>query len=310
MRPTAWPVAFLALLAFAALPPGPTARADEAPGLEQAAEALRRLDGFLNRVAAPLEETLEALRALAGSYFEIAPAEGEEHDATFERLVAAHRRAVRVRLFRALTVARPVRGENLREPVNVEAARLLGVIYADPRARSDARRFVSRGLIRALEGPLYKPRGYAISAELTETAYQALAAIGELSTLAWLADRHLHTREAPEDLAQILAAHRAMLRFREVPGELRHQIVRRMVAIYAGVETQASQSQVPGALAAQSARRFWDRTRLDLIATLQHLTGHPLNERGETLATMREFQIWWQHHGNPRRPPWTEPLAP
>ena len=40
------------------------------------------------------------------------------------------------------------------------------------------------------------------------------------------------------------------------------------------------------------------------VPALQHFAGKPTNAKGEALATVRAFQVWWRSHRKPGDAAW------
>lgn len=189
-------------------------------------------------------------------------------------------------------------GSNVREPVNVRAARLIGT-WDDPKVARKVQRILERYVLDAK---------YPVSDRMLEEGFAALAHIGSPTSLEWLVDEFSHTRSTPEHYVdQLLAAHKAMLLFplAQVAGDLRYDIVEQMLRSYAGVESQAEQSSTDPALV--RARVFWGRIGRGVVSVLQRYAGEPTNDRGVQLATVAEFQNWFRDHKSPRDEVWQDP---
>jgi hypothetical protein len=190
---------------------------------------------------------------------------------------------------------------NAREEVNVRAAELLGAssdLLEGTRERHRLARRIQRVAQRWMKAH------YTEGEPAYTAAFSALAGLGDLDGFSWLVDKFMYTRKRPEDVAQLRAAHRALAKFRKVPGDLRLKLVKTMIHTYAGVEALAVQSTTD--TSALASRRFWNQIRDVTIPLLQRYAGYPKHENGKALATMQEFMVWFRDHENPHRAPWTD----
>jgi hypothetical protein len=303
----------LALAAVVGLPAAAgalarTAAAAEAVELAEAAEQDEGLERLLSRTRATNDEIILALETVAAQFHEVKAPEDPEALKTFRDRVKSYRSRARAHFLAALLLVKvdPKLRENVRDPVAIAAARILGTVFSDSRTLLSVRQSVARDLVRALETSLYKPHGYHVSIPLTETCFDSLARLNQIASLEWMVDQFIHTRDVAEDVAQLIAAQKAMVKFTGVPGSLRLRIVKRMVAIYAGVETRANSIQGFGPSAEQAARLFWDQVRVVVIAVLAFYAREPVDAQGQGFTTVREFQVWFQANDNPRRQPWLD----
>ena len=285
-----------------------SASAAEPVDLVTAVEHAKDLERLLAKSGSTNEALVEAIGIVAQEFHEVLAPTDPAALREFRDAVKSYRRRARSHLLAALLLVDvdPKTRVNLRDLVCVEGARALGVVFADARAVASIRRDVSLDIRRALETSLYRPRAYRVSMELAEACFDALARMNERTSLEWMVAEHIHTRDVPEDIVQMLAAQRAMVKFNRVPGVLRFQIVKRMISLYAGSETLAEDViRFPGSRA-QAAKQFWDKVRVTVIAVLQFYCRMPVNERGQAFSTLREFQVWWQRHDNVTRDPWLD----
>lgn len=185
---------------------------------------------------------------------------------------------------------------NQRDDVNIKAAEILGKT-GDPD--------VSSQIIKALETGPFKAKGYLVPELLLETAFGALGQLGATESLEWMLDNFVHTNNDKDRVNQLVAAHKAMILFPDVPGKLRYAIVEEMVKTYSGTESQAIQNS--NDVKVQAAKQFWDRIKNDAIKAVQVMSKEPTDDEGQVLATMKEFQQWFRDHKNARKEPWTDP---
>ena len=108
-----------------------------------------------------------------------------------------------------------------------------------------------------------------------------------------------HTKSSPREVVdQLVAAHAAMVGFKNVPGKLRYELVSEMVKSYAGVESLGPRSDDPRW---RSQKRFWDRIKIGVLKALRHYTGHPTDETGTELMTVEQFVAWFRARQASRR---------
>jgi hypothetical protein len=244
-------------------------------------------------------------------------ASGDERKGAVEELARLHaaldagrrehrvlQRKVEAGLLRALVLFRAERAapeKNLCRDTNVLAAQKLGGLAGtlgakDRKALSTSIRERVEHVIRDKWDPesWYQPH--------LDATFEALAALDDKGTLKWMLESYHHT--LTREVAFLIAAHQAMVKFRDVPGPLRYEICDTMITAYAGVEAVAMKnSNVPQD---QAKKLFWDQVRTHTIPVVQTFARRPLNERGEALSTMREFQAWWREHKDKRKAPWRD----
>ena len=101
--------------------------------------------------------------------------------------------------------------------------------------------------------------------------------------------------ENPPDLPVL--AMQAIARHEHMPGNLRHAMVRDLVAAYAPLERRAA-----GGF--DVAR--WDRMRIAVLHATLSQAGEPRDEAGELLTTMADLARWFRQHTSPRGEHWTD----
>lgn len=275
-------------------------------GDRQVAQArLDRLKKELSTSKSRSADLLGALDAVEESYRGLAKTGSPgtatpEPDADLEKWRQKWRKGAEKLYLKALALTKLDRRkeQNLRVDVNVRAAAILGR-SGHPKLWKDVKRI--------LETRVFKAR-YEVSQRFLESAFDALAALGDPDALAWMADAFIHTNSSPRKVVdRLVAAQQAFARFpvEKVPGKLRYVIVKKLVKLYPATESVARQSRNDPGI--QSVRRFWDRIRIGAIRATQHFSQTPRNENGEALATMQELSVWFRAHKRVQRAPWTDP---
>ncbi len=230
-------------------------------------------------------ELIEYMTAAAKAYGELDP---KRH--------AALRKQVYDLLLRGMRFWKLKQTENVRTPVNIQAATLFGELV--PKLDKKTKAKLARTTERLLD-ELPKAR-YDVENEHIEALANLLARIGDARSMAFLTREYLRTDR--KLIPYIIAAMKATQRFETVAPKTRYELVDRSVVLYAPLETAAeTSSKTP---ATQSKKATWDEIRTHVIAMMQKMARTPVNEKGEALNTVHEFQVWIRHNDNPRRAPW------
>jgi hypothetical protein len=303
--------------------------------LQRLAAQLKRHRNYVN------EELIATMNAVAAAYGNIrqpeAPAKPEDEsdeaamkawrDAQREHETQMRRWDENDKKFRkeaisllldALVIVQAKNNVTERTEVNRQAARLIGQLLADPGdAEKDspeaerARKTTSRNLIQIVSrGPLNNPRDHQVNRDLVEDVFATMASLNDTDTLQWMLKSFTHTRDQPEGvLHQLVAAHKAMVLFKNVPGSLRYAVVQEFLKTYPATEGTAKESSTDNKKLA--VKRFWDSVKTDTVRVLQYYAtapgaDGPPSKEGVALASMAEFQEWFRGHNNVRRPPWVD----
>jgi len=184
--------------------------------------------------------------------------------------------------------------------VNILAAELLG--KTAPVLNDKERQLLSAKIRTVLQKIAKDRKPIQWQQEPLDAAYAALAALNDPGTLRWMLEEHSHSKE--REIPFLMAAHRAMLKFKDVPGKLRHDICKRMIIAYSAVESVARTAS--SAVKDRAKKRFWDQMREYVIPVLQVYCGKPENAEGEALSTVHEFDRWFDDHDNKRKAPWKD----
>ncbi len=325
-------LALLAIGALTFLAPAPAVAEEVDPvPLERAEEALGRLAKSLKsrksineQLIADLDEVAEAYHNLEQPAMpelqEIAEGTPEEEARAIksanDKLTRAYETALAkfekgqkkfrrdcikayIRALKLTKIHKPTE-TNQRDDVNIKAAQILGDT-GDPEVSDD--------LIKALETGPFKAKGYMVPELLLETSFAALGKLNDMDSLEWLLDNFVHTNNARDKVNQLIAAHKAMILFKNVPGKLRYEIVEEMVKTYSGTELRA-RNKGSTDKNDQAAARLWDRIKIDAIRAVQVMAGEPKHEmgdqEGELLMLMSEFSDWFRDNKNPRKAPWKD----
>ena len=231
-------------------------------------------------------------------------------------------------LFKALRVVEynPRNKENTRNQVNLSAARALGEILGSPdlakfretkevaKLRSDR----ARDLQGVITADLGKPKGnkeYDVPVDVLEAAFAAVGRTNDLKSLDWLREEYIHTRNGRFEEERLVAAHKAMKLFLNVPAKTRFDIVDAMITLYGGAEakgTQQSGSTAAERAAAQAAKAFWDKIKTGVIEVINYYAtapggGPPVNAEGQGYTTIKELNRWLNEHKRMGKDPWVDP---
>lgn len=236
-------------------------------------------------------------------------------DGTLDLMV----RAVRV-------VLRPgQRGDNLRNDVNLAAATALGDIIGSPdlakgrdaKAVDKVRGELAKQLMGILEKDFDKRHAddMMAPAALTEAVFTALGRTNDLKVLEWMALNFIHTNNGAYHEERLVAAHKAMKLFTNVPAKVRHQIVGQMITVYSGTEgstNQINSSDPKTRQQAQAAKAFWSKIQTGVIECVNYYAtapggGAPTNAEGTGLTTMKDLMEWWRKNDKLGRSPWVDP---
>lgn len=189
---------------------------------------------------------------------------------------------------------------NQLDEVNIRAARILGELSA--RMDDSGRSRISKKLMKEIEG-LDKAK-HDVRGDLLEQMFSSLAQHNQTASLSWMADNYIHTKSRDEDVTRLVAAHKAMIKFTNVPGKVRYAVCKEMIKTYSSVESQAEQSSNEPAI--QAKKQFWDQVRVDAIKVVQYYGGDPEDGDKQVINTMTGFADWWRTVKSPKALPWKD----
>jgi hypothetical protein len=330
------------------------ARAADPVPIEQAEADVTMLMAQVKDDKKGNEDLIGSIGAIQAEFFNIAPPAGEAPaalaDGATPEAVQAHAAAQkkydddvkkwqeRVKtwqgdaldvLFKALRVVEynPKQKENSRNDVNLKAALALGEIlgspdlakFRDEKEVAKLRGENARKLQDVITNDFGKPKGnreYSVPVGVLEATFAAIGKTNDPRSLEWLAKEYVHTRNGQFEEERLVAAHKAMKVFTNVPGKQRYAIVGEMIKIYSGTEASAG-NQSSGSTAAekskaQAAKAFWDKIKSGVVEAVNYYAtapggGPPVNTEGQGYTTLTELRRWWQEHERPNRPPWVDP---
>ncbi len=328
------------------------ARAEPVP-LSKAQQDLAMLKEQLGDKKMPNEDLIGSISALAAAFFNIEPfAEPEptdpgadaadpdkakfqaEHKAwsdkrkKHEAEILAFQDACLDLFVKAVRVVQKQAGkggDNLRNDVNLRAAQALGEILGsadlaknrDAKAVEKLRGDQAKELMGILEKDFDKRNKDEIPAPagLTEAVCLALGRTNELKVLEWLTANFVHTNNGTYHEERLVAAHKAMKMFTNVPARQRHVIAGTMITVYSGTEgstNQVNSSDPKTRQQAQAAKAFWDKIKTGVIECVNYYAtapggGPPVNAEGNGLTTMKDLQDWWRKNDKLGRGPWVDP---
>ncbi len=226
--------------------------------------------------------------------------------AKFEKEQEKFRSAAEKLFLKVLVLVKVKNETNLRDDMNTKAARILGDL--GPMLDEKGRKSLSKKIMQAIEKKLTKVKTHTVSTDHLDAAFQALGKLNDFGSIEWIIKNYTHTKDNEKEY--LVAAHKAIVLFKNVPGKLRYAVVEQFVKTYAGVESQAEKSSNDPK--DQAKKRFWDDIKTGVIPVVQYFTkdseGNPASDpEGQALAKMAEFQAWMREHKSIRKSPWTDP---
>lgn len=205
-------------------------------------------------------------------------------------------------IFKCLSILRTDRSGTTNEldEVNIRAAKTIGELAGtmDDKKRDS----VSKKVMKQIES-LDKAK-HDVRSDLLEQLFGTLAQLNRPVALTWMVDNYIHTKSREEDVLRLVAAHKAMVQFKDVPGKIRYAVCKDMITTYSSVESQAEQSSNDPNIRAK--KQFWDRIRVDAIKVVQFYGAEPQDEENQVINTMGGFQQWWRRVKAPKNALWKD----
>jgi hypothetical protein len=231
-------------------------------------------------------------------------------------------------LFKALRVVEynPKQKENTRNDVNLKAALALGEIlgspdlakFRDEKEVAKLRADRARELQDVITNDFGKPKGnkeYQVPVAVLEAAFAAIGKSNDPKGLEWLAKEYIHANNGQFQEERLVAAHKAMKLFTNVPGKQRYAIVNAMITLYSGTEAatnQASGADAKAKAQAQAMKAFWDKIKTGVVEAINYYAtapggGPPVNAEGQGFTTVKDLKDWFDSHNKPNKAPWVDP---
>lgn len=316
---------FFGLCLGLVLPALPVAEAIDQEAADADLDQLKRS----MKKSATTDDLRQYLKAVANNYKKLEgppkPAEGadpaeikewEADTKKFNKWLSSYRAEAVKQFVKSMTIVKIQHDRNVRDEANRLAANILGdlPLPPPPDTASDEekkafqakdkkfRKDLSRTIMKTIEKKLTKVKTHQVSTDLLDAAFEALGKLNDESALLWMAKEYSHTIDTKKEY--LVAAHKAMVLFTNVPGKIRYDIVSQFIKSYAGVELQAEKSAADAATLAK--KRFWDYIKTHTIPVMQYFAGKPVDEEDQALSEMKQFQAWMRDHKSPRKPPWTD----
>lgn len=299
----------IALVAASVLA-APSALAVDIEGAQQDLEQLKKA----TKPRATNEDLLQYLDAVFTAYKNLAgpekPADDAPEDekkawasanAKFEKVRDKYRSDAEKLILKIMTLVKVENETNIRDDVNIAAANILGDMA--PMLDEKGRRSLSKKIMGAIDKRLTKVKTHDVNTDHLAAAFAALGKLNDTNSLAWMLKNHCHANEVKKQY--IIAAHKAMVLFKDVPGKMRYEVCSQFVKTYGSVEAQAERSSTDAKDLAK--KRFWDDIKTHTIPVVQHYAGKPTDADGSALATMADFTAFMREHKNQRKPPWVDP---
>ena len=228
-------------------------------------------------------------------------------------------------LFKALASAVVVGGDNARTEVNMKAANALGelvasaelgkqkndIVIREPAAVGKLRAARSREMIDVIGKDLAEKKRFAVATGVLDAAYGCLGKWNEPASLDYLLKEYAHTNNGTFMEERLVAAHKAMVLFTNVPGKMRYAIVDQFLRVYPSTEATASQSKNDPAV--QAAKKFWDRVKTTAVEVVSYYSIDPStklapqNKDGQKLTSMKDLRDWFSDHEKVNKAPWLDP---
>lgn len=303
----------LPLLVVLALFAGVVApRSAEAVDLEAAKADLEQLKKS-TKSRSTNEDLLQYLDAVFAAYKELdeppKPGEDASEDdqkayktamGKFEKERTKFRSDAQKLILKIMTLYKVKAETNIRDDVNTRAAKILGDMA--PLLSAKGRKDLSKKIMQAIDKKMTKVKTHQVNTEHLEAAFEALARLNDMSALQWMTKNYTHGNEVQKEY--LVAAHKAMVGFKSVPGKYRYEVVAQMVKMYTGTELQAEQTSNDPKV--QQKKRFWDEIKTYTIPAVQYFAGQPQDAEGQALAEMKQFQDWLRKNKNPKKGPWAD----
>ena len=209
---------------------------------------------------------------------------------------------------KVLTLMKVEQETNTRDDVNTRAAVILGETAelknpdGTPVMDEKARKDLSKKLMQAIEKKLTKVKTHEVSTDHLDATFAALGKLNDPGSLSWMTDNYTHAIDNRK--AYLIAAHKAMVLFKNIPGKQRKEVCDAMVKTYAGVESQAQQKSADPKITAK--KDFWDAIKTYTIPVLQYFAGYPKDPEGVPLAEVKQFQEFLRENRNAKKGPWAD----
>ena len=224
----------------------------------------------------------------------------EKENAKFEKALEKYRGNAEKLILKIMTLVKVKSETNVRDDVNIRAANILGDL--SPMLDEKGRKSLSKKIMQAIDKRLTKVKTHDVNSDLLAAAFGALGKLNHESSLVWMLKNHCHANEVQKQY--IIAAHKAMVLFKDVPGKLRYEVCAQFVKVYGSVEAQAEKSSTDAKDLAK--KRFWDDIKTYTIPVVQHFASKPTDGDGSALATMEAFTAFMRDHKNVRKAPWVD----
>ncbi len=225
----------------------------------------------------------------------------EKEKAKFDKSLEKYRGNAEKLILKIMTLVKVKNETNIRDDVNIRAANILGDMA--PLLDEKGRKSLSKKIMQAIDKRLTKVKTHDVNSDLLAAAFGALGKLNHETSLDWMLKNHCHANEVKKQY--IIAAHKAMVLFKDVPGKVRYEVCDEFVKVYGSVEAQAEKSSTDAKDLAK--KRFWDDIKTYTIPVVQHFAGKPTDPDGNALATMADFFQFMRDNKNARKGPWADP---
>lgn len=270
----------------------PVANVTLAEGLAE----LDRLEKILANRKADNADIMASMDSALKAYKGLVPTD-DAGKATFEADKLKFMKEAEDLFLKAFTKVKVKANEtNERDDVNVHAVQIL----------AQTRPIVTKGIIDGLEKVVFeaKKMKYTPAGAVTEEAFKAIGLLNDHKVglpycIGWI--KYDNTAGMPE---RIKSAFEALILFKDVKGDKRHEIVELTLRTFESTEHSAD---VNKSKEEQAQKRVWDVIRPAVIKCVQYYSKEPKAKDGALIATLKGFREWFKDHDKPKDEAWVDP---
>lgn len=273
--------------------PAPVANVPLAEGLAE----LDRLEKILGNRKADNADIIASMDSALKAYKGLVPND-DAGKATFDADKLKFMKEAEGLFLKAFTKVKvkPNGETNERDDVNVRAVQIL----------AQTRPSVTKGIIEGLEGTVFqaKKQKYSPATAVTEEAFKAIGTLNDHKDglkycIDWI--KYDNTAGMPE---RIKSSFEALVLFKDVKGDTRHNIVELTLRTFESTEHSADVNKTKEE---QAQKRVWDVIKPAVIKSMQAYCKEPKAKDGALVATLKGFREWYKDHDKPKDEAWVDP---